>query len=587
MLAPEALAAFERTIARGRELLGERTLWNVNSTARGGGVAEMLQSLLGYVQGAGLDARWVVIAGDPAFFTVTKRLHNRLHGHAGDGGDLGAHEREVYEACSARNAEELAARLRPGDVVLLHDPQTAGMVPRLCEAGVRVIWRAHIGLDLPNDLAREAWRFLTPYVQPADAYVFSRDAYRWPGLDERARDGHPSVDRRLRPEEPRDGVHQRDGRAARRRPRRRPPPARPRGVRAARRQRRARRAPRHDDRGGAAPARRAAARAGVALGPAQGPARRARRLRRVRRHRARNRSWCWPDPTSRRSPTTPRAPRCWRRSRRPGTSCRERVRRRVHLALLPMDDRDENAIIVNALQRRADVVAQKSLAEGFGLTVAEAMWKARPVVASRVGGIQDQIVDGRTGHLVEPTTWPASAPRVPHCSTTPMTPSGSARPRRRACATRSSGRGTSASTSTCSTASSRARRANQIGVPLMTSSSLDTGTATARAACRPRLPARASGGLRHRIPRVPLAGDRPVQLGARLVRRARRRRWRAARAVDRRGGRPRMPALVRRAVRSLEPGGELAARAGRAARRPDDRDARQPGRAVGDRCWRR
>ena len=78
------------------------------------------------------------------------------------------------------------------------------------------------------------------------------------------------------------------------------------------------------------------------------------------------------------------------------------MRRRVHLALLPMDDAEENAVIVNALQRRADVVAQKSLAEGFGLTVAEAMWKGRPVVATRVGGIQDQIEDGRTGYLVEP-----------------------------------------------------------------------------------------------------------------------------------------------------------------------------------------
>ena len=78
------------------------------------------------------------------------------------------------------------------------------------------------------------------------------------------------------------------------------------------------------------------------------------------------------------------------------------VRRRVHLALLPMEDADENAVIVNALQRRADVVAQKSLAEGFGLTVAEAMWKARPVVATRVGGIRDQIEDGRTGWLVDP-----------------------------------------------------------------------------------------------------------------------------------------------------------------------------------------
>jgi trehalose synthase len=73
------------------------------------------------------------------------------------------------------------------------------------------------------------------------------------------------------------------------------------------------------------------------------------------------------------------------------------TRARVHLATLPMDDPDENAVMVNALQRHARVITQKSLAEGFGLTVAEAMWKARPVVASAVGGIQEQIVDGESG----------------------------------------------------------------------------------------------------------------------------------------------------------------------------------------------
>jgi trehalose synthase len=77
------------------------------------------------------------------------------------------------------------------------------------------------------------------------------------------------------------------------------------------------------------------------------------------------------------------------------------ARRRLHLATLPMDDPEENAIMVNALQRHASVIVQKSLAEGFGLTVAEAMWKARPVVASRIGGIQDQIVHGESGILVD------------------------------------------------------------------------------------------------------------------------------------------------------------------------------------------
>src|SRR5207237_9989532 len=73
----------------------------------------------------------------------------------------------------------------------------------------------------------------------------------------------------------------------------------------------------------------------------------------------------------------------------------------VHLIGLPMEDADENAVIVNALQRRADVVVQKSLAEGFGLTVSEAMWKARPVVASRVGGIEDQVEHERSGILID------------------------------------------------------------------------------------------------------------------------------------------------------------------------------------------
>src|SRR5271166_6202558 len=93
VLTPDALAAFEHTLSRGRELLESRTFWNVNSTAKGGGVAEMLRSLIGYTVGGGSDARWVVIEGDPEFFGITKRLHNRLHGHDGDGGPLGQAER--------------------------------------------------------------------------------------------------------------------------------------------------------------------------------------------------------------------------------------------------------------------------------------------------------------------------------------------------------------------------------------------------------------------------------------------------------------------------------------------------------------
>jgi trehalose synthase len=82
-------------------------------------------------------------------------------------------------------------------------------------------------------------------------------------------------------------------------------------------------------------------------------------------------------------------------------SLSEEARRHVHLVCLPMDDAEENAVIVNALQRNASVVVQKSIAEGFGLTVAEAMWKGRPIVATAVGGIQDQVIDGETGVLLQ------------------------------------------------------------------------------------------------------------------------------------------------------------------------------------------
>ena len=184
VLASDGYARFEQTIATARALLGTRTVWNVNSTAYGGGVAEMLRSLIGYVRGAGVDGRWVVAEGDPEFFRITKRLHNRLHGFAGDGGPLGDAERAAYELRCETNARALADTIRPGDVVILHDPQTAGMIPALRAAcDVPLIWRAHIGLDLPNDTAREAWRFLSPYVVEADGYVFSREAFAWEGLD--------------------------------------------------------------------------------------------------------------------------------------------------------------------------------------------------------------------------------------------------------------------------------------------------------------------------------------------------------------------------------------------------------------------
>jgi len=86
------------------------------------------------------------------------------------------------ERSLAGNAAKLAKLIHPRDVVILHDPQTAGLVNAVSSAGAAVIWRCHVGLDQANERAREAWRFLCPYLLEADAYVFSRAGCAWEGL---------------------------------------------------------------------------------------------------------------------------------------------------------------------------------------------------------------------------------------------------------------------------------------------------------------------------------------------------------------------------------------------------------------------
>src|SRR5271167_3027832 len=412
VLTPNAVAAFEHTLTRGRELLDSRTLWNVNSTARGGGVAEMLRSLIGYTRGGGADARWIVIEGDAGFFSVTKRLHNRLHGHDGDGGPLGEAERAAYERCCDDNAERMAERIRPADVVLLHDPQTAGMIPRLLDTGAPVIWRAHIGIDPPNDLAREAWRFLIPYVARADAYVFSHPDYIWEGLDPtKLTVIAPSID----VFSPKNhalaftsviAVLRAAGLAADRHHQY------PRAV-----------FERLDGTVGRVESKARLVEEGqLWLGvPLLTQVSRWDRLKdplgvlaafveQVHADEEPHLLLAGPDVTA--VADDPEGEEVFAEVEATWSALPRRIRRRVHLALLPMVDSDENAVIVNALQRRADVVAQKSLAEGFGLTVSEAMWKGRPVVASEIGGIREQIEDGDTGFLVEPGDLPTFGERV-------------------------------------------------------------------------------------------------------------------------------------------------------------------------------
>lgn len=387
----------EPEIEQARELMAGRVVWHVNSTAAGGGVAEMLATLLAYTRGAGVDVRWLVISGDEPFFEMTKRIHNNLHGSEGDGGPLGEAERRHYERVAAANASALEPLVRPQDIVYLHDPQPAGLAPQLAGTGAHIVWRCHVGLDTPNEHARRAWSFLRPYVEAADHYVFSRDAFVWEGLDRsRTWTVPPSIDpfspknQRLEPPAVaailgRAGIVEDGG-----------------SVPAYRRQDGS---PGRVDRAAEmvqdAPLRpddplvtqvsrwdRLKDPIGVMQGFAEHCASREAHL-------------LLAGPATGGVADDPEAADVLTAVTELRKELDPDARHRVHLACLPMDDLEENAAIVNAIQRHSTIVVQKSLAEGFGLTVAEAMWKERAVVATRVGGIQEQIVHGESGILID------------------------------------------------------------------------------------------------------------------------------------------------------------------------------------------
>lgn len=390
---------FEAAIESGRALFRGRSIWNVNSTAKGGGVAEMLRSLLAYAEGGGVDTRWVVIAGDPDFFRVTKRIHNHLHGAAGDGGELGQREHEIYSGALEPNARELAELVKEGDVVILHDPQTAGLCASLKEAGAVVLWRCHVGLDTPNDRARAAWSFLKPYLETADDYIFSREAFAWEDLpDDKIQIVPPSIDvfspknQDMAPAQVTAILHAAgvvsDG----------DPGEAPTFVRVDGSAGRV--ATPADVVGGAVPE---GARVVVQVSRWDGLKDPLGVMAGFVHHIApvTDARLVLAGPAVEEVADDPEGAEVLRSVIEAREAVDADARDRIHLACLPMDDGEENAALVNALQRRADVIVQKSIAEGFGLTVAEGMWKARPVVASRIGGIQDQIEDGISGVLLD------------------------------------------------------------------------------------------------------------------------------------------------------------------------------------------
>ena len=401
LLEPDRAARLREYAERARGVLGGRTVWNVRATASGGGDAEMLFALLADGPGRGVATRSMVLDGGPAFFKITKRMHNFLRGSVGDAGRLDEPERQHYETVLAANLARMAAEVRPGDLVLLHDPPTAGLAPGLRDLGAQVVWLVD-ATDLPTRATETAWSFLRPYVEAADAVIFplAHCAPRWLN-PHRTFVIPPSLDplgpknRELTPEQAKATL-----RAA--------------GIMAGNVGDRFRDFTRRD--GSRGSVRR---HSGVTMSDELLPSGERYVLQVGRWDRLKDAAGVLegfvsalgsmpndvhlvlagprPEVISDDPESTHVAEECvgaWQQL--PAYALR-----RIHICWLPTDDPDEHAHIVNALQRHADLVVHKSIAEGFGLTVAESMWKGRAVLASRVGGIQDQIVDCENGVLLD------------------------------------------------------------------------------------------------------------------------------------------------------------------------------------------
>ncbi|MDX1567394.1 MAG: glycosyltransferase [Longimicrobiales bacterium] len=397
--------------------LEDRTVWMVNSTARGGGVAEMLPTMVGLLRQLGIPTEWVVIeSDDPDFFTLTKRIHNLIHGEGDPGFDDG--HRALYERVAEENAAQLRKWISPGDIVIIHDPQPMALASFLAEDPDPVlIWRCHIGLDESNAATKGVWEFLRPYAGDYRTAVFSAPEYIpeifpgatviYPAIDPLTRKNRELSIHRL------CGILENSALSAAL-----GPVVTPRYPHVAHRV---------SPEGDTVPAD-SMGDLGLLNRPVVAQVSRWDRLKgfawvleafvKVKRllhggdgmepvHRRRlelaRLVLAGPDPTA--VEDDPEGQEVFAELAARYAELDPGLQEDIAVVSLPMASRAENALMVNALQRTSSVVVQNSLREGFGLTVAEAMWKRIPVLSnSQACGPRQQIRDGIDGRLAEDPT---------------------------------------------------------------------------------------------------------------------------------------------------------------------------------------
>lgn len=397
--------------------LRDRTVWMVNSTSRGGGVAEMLPTMVSLLRQLGVSTEWVVMETDhPEFFPFTKRLHNLIHGE-GDP-DLDDEDRSLFEEVAESNAGQLRRWVSEEDIVIVHDPQPMPLASFLApDPGPTLIWRSHVGLDQSNRATRAVWDFLGAYADAYDMAVFSAPEYI-PDIFPHATVVYPAIDPLTRKNRELSihrvtGILNNSALAAVG-----GPVVTPRFPNVARRV----------TPGGDMEPADARGDIGLLNRPIVSQVSRWDRLKgfpwlleafvKVKRllqagdglepiHRRRlelaRLVLAGPDPLA--VDDDPEGREVFEDLAGRYAKLDPGLQEDVAILSLPMASRAENAFMVNAIQRTSSLVVQNSLREGFGLTVAEAMWKRVPVLSnSRACGPRHQIRDGIDGRLVEDPT---------------------------------------------------------------------------------------------------------------------------------------------------------------------------------------
>lgn len=410
----EAVRSLRSVAATLLPRLRGRRVWMLNSSSSGGGVAEMLPQVVALMRELGVPTEWVVIGSSrPEFFSLTKRLHNLIHGHGEP--RLTADDRALYEAVSKENADSLRGQIGPDDILIVHDPQPLGAGAILKrELGIPAIFRCHIGLDETLPATRAAWDFLQPFAEVYDYSIFSALEYIPEFLAQHSGIIYPAIDP-LGHKNRELTAHKLVGILcnARLAISHQPvvPPSFP---------DRARRlgpdghfasadhwgeigllyrpivtqVSRWDRLKGFEPLLHSFVRLKGLLD--------AKDLQMSERHRRRlelvRLVLAGPDPAS--IQDDPEALEVLADLTQVYRGLSPAQQEDIALISLPMGSLKNNALMVNALQRCSSVVVQNSLREGFGLTVTEAMWKRTAVLGSRACGIRHQIRDGVDGRLV-------------------------------------------------------------------------------------------------------------------------------------------------------------------------------------------